>query len=62
MNIEADEVLLSYTVYDTKGRKIQKGSFENTNQINLKGTSNGTYFIELFTPSGNGTKIKIIKK
>src|SRR5690554_8114747 len=62
INIETDEQLSNYIIYDVSGRQIQNGNFENNNQINLQNVNNGTYFIKVTTVQGNSGTVKVVKK
>src|SRR5690606_13127956 len=52
VNIETQENLFNYVVYDINGREIQNGMFGNNNQINLQNANNGVYFIKVTTTQG----------
>ena len=62
INIETDETLLNYVVYDMNGREIQNGMFGSSNQLNLQNATTGTYFIKVTTTQGNTATVKVIKK
>jgi len=61
INIETQETLHNYEVYNVLGQQIQKGMF-NSNQINLHGATAGTYFIKVTTTQGSTATVKVIKK
>src|SRR5690606_3125652 len=62
INIETDETLLNYVVYDMNGREIQKGMFGSSNQLNLQNATNGVYFVKVTTIHNNVATVKVIKK
>ncbi len=62
INIETDETLLNYVVYDMNGREIQKGLFNGTNQISLHGAASGSYFIKVTTTQGSTATVQVVKK
>ncbi|MEG1376287.1 MAG: T9SS type A sorting domain-containing protein [Myroides sp.] len=62
VNIETQETLHNYEVYNVLGQQIQKGMFNGNNQINLHGATAGTYFIKVTTIQGSTATVKVIKK
>ena len=62
VNIETQETLQSYEVYNVLGQQIQKGMFGSSNQLNLHGATAGTYFIKVTTTQGSNATVKVIKK
>src|SRR5690606_21834986 len=62
VNIETQETLESYTVYNIAGQQVQKGLFNSNNQINLHGAAAGTYFIKVTTTQGSTATVKVVKK
>jgi len=62
VNIETQETLQNYQVYNVLGQQIQKGNFNGNNQINLHGATAGTYFIKVTTTQGSTATVKVIKK
>jgi len=62
INIETDETLLNYVVYDMNGREIQNGMFGSSNQLNLQNAANGVYFVKVTTVHNNVATVKVIKK
>lgn len=62
VNIETDETLLDYVVYDMNGREIQNGMFGSSNQINLQNATNGVYFVKVTTVYNNVATVRVIKK
>lgn len=61
INIETQETLHNYEVYNVLGQQIQKGMF-NSNQINLHGATAGTYFIKVTTTQGSNATVQVVKK
>src|SRR5690606_13763169 len=62
VNIETQETLQNYEVYNVLGQQIQKGNFNGNNQLNLHGATAGTYFIKVTTTQGSTATVKIVKK
>src|SRR5690554_5234837 len=62
VNIETDEQLSNYRIYDVNGRQIQSNLFAGSNQINLQNITTGTYFIKVTTVQGNSGTVKVVKK
>src|SRR5690606_39095259 len=62
VNIETQETLQNYEVYNVLGQQIQNGMFNGNNQINLHGTTAGTYFIKVTTTQGSTATVKVVKK
>lgn len=62
VNIETQETLYNYEVYNVLGQQIQKGMFNSNNQINLYDATAGTYFIKITTTQGSTATVKVIKK
>jgi len=62
INIDTDEQLFNYIIYDVNGRQIQNGNFENNNQINLQNVNTGVYFIKVTTVQGNSGTVKVVKQ
>lgn len=62
INIETDETLLNYVVYDMNGREIQNGMFGSSNQLNLQNANNGVYFVKVTTVHNNVATVRVIKK
>ncbi len=62
INIETQETLQNYEVYNVLGQQIQRGSFNGTNQINLHGAASGNYFIKVTTTQGSNATVQVIKK
>ncbi|RRA94561.1 T9SS type A sorting domain-containing protein [Paenimyroides viscosum] len=62
LNIEAQETLHNYEVYNVLGQQIQKNNFNGNNQINLHGVTAGTYFIKITTTQGSVATEKVVKK
>ena len=62
INIETDETLLNYVIYDMNGREIQNGMFGSSNQLNLQNATNGVYFVKVTTVHNNVATVKVIKK
>src|SRR5690606_7752716 len=62
VNIETEENLFNYVVYDINGREIQNGMFGNNNQVNLQNVNSGVYFIKVTTTQGSTATVKVIKK
>ncbi|MBA5793483.1 T9SS type A sorting domain-containing protein [Flavobacterium sp. xlx-214] len=61
INIETQETLQSYEVYNVLGQQLQKGLFNSNNQINLHGVTAGTYFIKVTTQQGSSATVKVVK-
>lgn len=62
VNIQTEEALHNYEVYNVLGQLIQKGMFNDGNKIDLNGATAGTYFIKIATIQGNATTAKVVKK
>ncbi len=62
VNIETQETLQNYEVYNVLGQQIQQGNFNSNNQINLHGATTGTYFIKVTTTQGSVATVKVVKK
>ena len=62
VNIETQETLQNYEVYNVLGQQIQKGNFNGNNQLNLHGATAGTYFIKVTTTQGSAATVKVVKK
>lgn len=62
VNIETQETLLDYKVYNVLGQQIQKGMFNKNNKIHLSGAIAGTYLIKITTIQGSTATVKVIKK
>jgi len=62
VNIETEENLFNYVVYDINGREIQNGMFGNNNQVNLQNVNSGVYFIKVTTTQGSTATVKVVKK
>ena len=62
VNIETQEILYIYEVYNIVGKLIQKGIFYANNQISLSGVVTGTYFIKVTTTQGRTATVKVMKK
>ncbi len=62
VNIETQETLQNYEVYNVLGQQIQQGNFNGNNQINLHGATAGTYFIKVTTTQGSTATVKVLKK
>jgi len=62
VNIETEENLFNYVVYDINGREIQNGIFSNNNQVNLQNANSGGYFIKITTVQGSTATVKAVKK
>ena len=62
VNIETDETLFNYIIYDVSGRQIQSNLFAGNNQISLQYLTTGTYFIKVTTVQGNSGTVKVVKK
>src|SRR5690554_1642018 len=62
VNIETDEQLSNYIIYDVSGRQIQSHLFTGSNQINLQNVSTGVYFIKVITVQGNSGTVRVVKK
>src|SRR5690554_178660 len=62
VNIETDEQLSNYIIYDVSGRQIQSNLFAGSNQINLQNVTTGVYFIKVTTVQGNSGTVKVVKK
>jgi len=62
VNIETQETLQNYEVYNVLGQQTQQGSFNGSNQINLHGATAGTYFIKIITAQGSTATVKVVKK
>ena len=62
VNIETQETLQNYEVYNVLGQQIQQGNFNGDNQINLHGATTGTYFIKVTTTQGSTATVKVVKK
>lgn len=62
VNIETNEQLSNYRIYDVNGRQIQSNLFADSNQINLQNITTGTYFIKVTTVQGNSGTVKVVKK
>lgn len=62
VNIETQETLQNYEVYNVLGQQIQQGNFNSNNQINLHGATTGTYFIKVTTTQGSTATVKVLKK
>ena len=62
VSIETPETLEHYEVYNVLGQQIQKGMFNNNNQINLHGAAAGTYFVKVTTTQGSTATVKVVKK
>ena len=62
VNIETQETLHNYEVYNVLGQQIQQGNFNSNNQINLHGATTGTYFIKVTTTQGSTATVKVVKK
>lgn len=61
VNIETQENLQSYEVYNVLGQQVQKGMFNNNNQINLHGAASGNYFIKVTTQQGSTATVQVVK-
>ena len=62
VNIDTDEQLSNYIIYDVSGRQIQSNLFAGSNQINLQNVNSGVYFIKVTTVQGNSGTVKVVKK
>ncbi len=62
VNIQTQETLHNYEVYNVLGQQIQKGNFNGNNQLNLHGATAGTYFIKVTTTQGSTATVKVLKK
>ncbi len=62
VNIETNEPLQIYEVYNILGQQIQKDIFNGNNQINLDGVTAGVYFIKIVTIHDRNATVKIMKK
>ena len=62
VNIETQETLFNYVVYDVNGREIQKVMFGSSNQLNLQNANSGVYFVKVTTTQGSTATVKVIKK
>ncbi len=62
VNIDTDEQLSNYIIYDVSGRQIQSNLFAGSNQINLQNVTTGVYFIKVTTVQGNSGTVKVVKK
>ncbi|MBA5792683.1 T9SS type A sorting domain-containing protein [Flavobacterium sp. xlx-214] len=62
VNIETEETLQSYEVYNVLGQQVQKDNFNGNNQVNLHGVTAGTYFIKVTTQQGSAATVKVVKK
>src|SRR5690606_23504536 len=62
INIETQETLQSYEVYNVLGQQIQNGMFNGNNQINLHGATAGVYFIKVTTTQGSSATVQVVKK
>ena len=62
VNIETQETLQNYEVYNVLGQQIQKGNFNGNTQINLHGATAGTYFVKVTTTQGSSATVKVVKK
>ena len=62
INIETDEQLSNYIIYDVSGRQIQSNLFAGSNQINLQNVTTGVYFIKVTTMQGNSGTVRVVKK
>ena len=62
VNIETQETLQSYEVYNVLGQQVQKGTFSSNNQLNLHAATAGTYFIKVTTTQGSTATVKVVKK
>lgn len=62
VNIETQEILLDYKVYNVLGQQIQKGVFNENNKIYLNHAVAGTYLIKVTTIQGSTATVKVIKK
>src|SRR5690554_7683452 len=61
VNIDTDEQLSNYIIYDVSGRQIQSHLFTGSNQINLQNVTTGVYFIKVITVQGNSGTVKVVK-
>lgn len=62
VNIETQETLQNYEVYNVLGQQIQQGNFNSNHQISLHGATTGTYFIKITTTQGSTATVKVVKK
>src|SRR5690606_12458422 len=62
INIDTQETLHNYEVYNVLGQQIQKGNFNGNNQLNLHGATAGTYFVKVTTTQGSTATVKVVKK
>ena len=62
VNIDTDEQLSNYIIYDVSGRQIQSHLFTGSNQINLQNVTTGVYFIKVITVQGNSGTVKVVKQ
>jgi len=62
INIETDEQLSNYIIYDVSGRQIQSNLFAGSNQINLQNVTTGVYFIKVTTVQGNSGTVRVVKQ
>src|SRR5690554_6179997 len=62
VNIETDEQLSNYIIYDVSGRQIQSNLFAGSNQINLQNVTTGVYFIKVTTVQGSSATVRVVKQ
>src|SRR5690554_6542789 len=62
VNIDTDEQLSNYIIYDVSGRQIQSNLFAGSNQINLQNVTTGVYFIKVTTVQGNSGTVRVVKQ
>jgi hypothetical protein len=51
----------TYSIFDTRGRLIESGSFENVVELDLVQQQNGNYIVQLTNDSGE-KRVKILVK
>ena len=62
VNIQTEETLYYYEVYNVLGQLIKNSMFNGSNKINLHGVTAGTYFIKVATTQGSAATVKVVKK
>ena len=62
LNVEADQLILSYSVIDLNGRTVQSGRIDSTSfLLDVDFLANGSYFVEISFANGRSINRKIVK-
>jgi len=63
LNIQTDEVLQSYQVYNMLGQEVSKGSFTSSNAtLSVAKLASGTYVVKVKTQNNTEATFKVVKK